>query len=72
MGAIKGVSLEARGRISRYRHPTPVAVLGKSPMDQVIAAYVLRSPTNSHYFTTLDSALLWLDAELLQSEDKIA
>ncbi|KNC19036.1 hypothetical protein AC792_08660 [Arthrobacter sp. RIT-PI-e] len=60
MGAITGVSLTVRNRLSNYTHPTPVAVIGSTLMDEVIAAFFLRSPTRTKYFTSHEDALHWL------------
>lgn len=59
MGALHGVSLNGRQRISRYRHPTRIAVLGINPMDRVMAHFIIRS-TRAQYFTTRIDALHWL------------
>lgn len=60
MGAMTGVSLTVRNRLGQYTHPTPVAVLGATLMDEVIAAFFLRSPTHTKYFTSYNQALHWL------------
>ncbi|TYD00597.1 hypothetical protein FQ377_04025 [Arthrobacter echini] len=60
MGAITGVSLTVREKLSLYTHPTPVAVIGSTLMDKVLAAFFLRSPTHAKYFSSYDDALHWL------------
>ncbi|MUK00983.1 hypothetical protein GM708_02980 [Vibrio cholerae] len=60
MGALRGVTIEGRRRISRYEHPMPVAVLGAGPMDEVLANFILRSPTRARYFPARPEALDWL------------
>lgn len=60
MGAMTGVSLTVRNRLSNYTHPTPVAVIGSTLMDEVISAFFLRSPTRTKYFTSHKDALHWL------------
>lgn len=60
MRSLLGVSLEGRARISRYRHPTPIAVVGCSPLDEIIASFTLRSPSRTEYFSDRLEALRWL------------
>ncbi|TYD00151.1 hypothetical protein FQ377_01395 [Arthrobacter echini] len=60
MRSLLGVSLEGRARISRYRHPTRIAVMGNSPMDEIIASFTLRSPSRTEYFSDRLEALRWL------------
>ncbi|MEG9249996.1 hypothetical protein V6S67_18045 [Arthrobacter sp. Soc17.1.1.1] len=62
MGALRGVSLEGRQRLIRYRHPTLVAVLGSGPMDRVLANFIIRS-TRAQYFSTRADALHWLSID---------
>ncbi|THJ66554.1 hypothetical protein E8P82_08875 [Arthrobacter echini] len=60
MQSLRGVSLEGRERIGRYRHPTPIAVVGTGPVDEIIASFTLRSPSSTRYFSDRVEALLWL------------
>lgn len=59
MGTLRGVSLEGRQRLIQYQHPTAVAVLGSSPMDRVMAHFIIRS-TRAQYFSARADALRWL------------
>lgn len=60
MGSLIGVSLEGRRLIRRHLHPTPVAIIGRHPMDRVMASFILPPSPQTRYFPVLADAQQWL------------
>lgn len=73
MAGIAGVSRAGRAAFSRRCSARRVALLGASPVDQVIANFFLRlniPPCPTRYFTTAEEAKAWLLARTATDRKK--
>lgn len=64
MSPILHMSLEARALFGSEHKVLAAAMLGHTPMDQVIAASLTQSVHNVQFFTDENTALTWLTSHL--------
>lgn len=60
LNAVRHVTSEARHVLIAYRHPGHIGILGSDSMDEVLAAFITRSLSDTRYFTSRADALRWL------------
>lgn len=60
MSGIDGLALKARMGMNTYPGFSAVALIGDSPVDEVLAGFSHQSLTDTRYFTSEEAALAWL------------
>ncbi|MUK03252.1 hypothetical protein GM708_15885 [Vibrio cholerae] len=60
MAGIDGVALKARMGMNTYPGFSAVALIGDSPVDEVLAGFSHQSLTDTRYFTSKEAGLAWL------------
>ncbi|MGV0110843.1 DUF7793 family protein [Arthrobacter sp. CP30] len=61
MSGIDGLALKARMGMNAYPGFSAVALIGDSPVDEVLSGFSHQSMTDTRYFTSEGAGLAWLE-----------
>lgn len=69
MRGIEGLTLKTRLGMNAYRGFSMVALIGDSPVDEVLAGFAHNSSTPTRYFTSETDALSWIRSASFSGEN---
>lgn len=59
---VRHITQPARRMLVAYHHAGPIGLTGRDPVDRVLAAFIVQSPSRTRYFTESGGARAWLSS----------